>query len=309
MKNKIIAIALCCVLKMHGQKIEKVALDKSDPSKNCYTAIVPEKQPLAGFLVLIPGFGETAERAMEQTDLPLRCAEKGLLVIIPTLSEGVLSFGVDTPSQQSLAAVIDDAVKKYKLSGQRLYIGGFSIGGSAAVKYAELSTAENRKFKPAAVFAIDPPLDFERFYNSSLRDIRLSAGSQPNQENVYMVGRIEEVMGGTPEKALQNYHAVSPYSFSDQEQKAIKHLVNVPIRLYAEPDVNWWIENRGSDFSAMNALDCSALVNELRRLGNLEAALVISEKKGYRKPDHKRHPHSWSIVDNEELIAWLLAHR
>ncbi|MCY1495169.1 Alpha/beta hydrolase family protein [compost metagenome] len=309
MKNKIIAIALCCVLKMHAQKIEKVALDKSDPSKNCYTAIVPEKQPLAGFLVLIPGFGETAERAMEQTDLPLRCAEKGLLVIIPTLSDGVLSFGVDTPSQQSLAAVIDDAVKKYKLSGQRLYIGGFSIGGSAAVKYAELSAAESRKTKPVAVFAIDPPLDFERFYNSSLRDIRLSAGSQPNQENVYMVGRIEEVMGGTPEKALQNYHAISPYSFSDEEQKAAKHLVNVPIRLYAEPDVNWWIENRGSDFSAMNALDCSALVNELRRLGNLEAALVLSENKGYRKPDHKRHPHSWSIVDNGELIAWLLAHR
>ncbi|MCY1230404.1 hypothetical protein D9M72_428150 [compost metagenome] len=220
-----------------------------------------------------------------------------------------MSFGVDTPSQQSLAAVIDDAVKKYKLSGQRLYIGGFSIGGSAAVKYAELSAAESRKTKPVAVFAIDPPLDFERFYNSSLRDIRLSAGSQPNQENVYMVGRIEEVMGGTPEKALQNYHAISPYSFSDEEQKAAKHLVNVPIRLYAEPDVNWWIENRGSDFSAMNALDCSALVNELRRLGNLEAALVLSENKGYRKPDHKRHPHSWSIVDNGELIAWLLAHR
>lgn len=309
MKNKIIAIALCCLLKAHGQKIEKTALDKSDSSKNCYTAVVPDKQPLAGYLVLIPGFGETAERAMQQTDLPLRCAEKGILTIIPTLGDGVMSFGVDASSQQALVAILDDAVKKYKLSGQQFYIGGFSIGGSAAVKYAETAVSENRKVKPVAVFAIDPPLDFERFYNSSKRDIRLSAGSQPNQENVYMVGRIEQVMGGTPEEKLENYHAISPYSYSDATQKAVKNLMNVPIRLYVEPDVNWWIENRGSDFSAMNALDCSALINELRRFGNQEAILVLSENKGYRKPDNKRHPHSWSIVDNEGLIAWLLEHR
>lgn len=306
MKNKIIAMALCCVLKMQGQKIEKVALDKSDSSKNCYTAIVPEKQPLAGYLVLVPGFGETAERVLQQTDLPQRCAEKGLLVIIPTLGDGVVSFGVDAPSQQSLVMLIDDAVKKYKLSRQKLFIGGFSIGGSAAVKYAELSVAENRKTKPAAVFAIDPPLDFERFYHYSLRDIRLSDAKQLNQENVYMVGRIEQVMGGTPEKSLENYHAISPYSYSDVEQRAAKQLVDVPIRLYAEPDVNWWIENRGADFSGMNVLDCAALVNELKRLGNTKAALVVSENKGYREPEHKRHPHSWSIVDNEELVGWLL---
>lgn len=302
------AIALCGFFKIHGQKIEKTALDHSDPSKNCYTAVVPDKQPVTGFLVLLPGFGETAEWVLQQTDLPLRCAEKGLLVVIPTLSDGVLSFGVDAPSQQALQRLIDDAVKKYKLSGQRFYIGGFSIGGSAAVKYAELSVAEKRKARPAAVFAIDPPLDFERFYNSSLRDIRLSAGSQPNQENVYMVGRIEQVMGGTPEKALKNFYAISPYSYSDAAQQAAKLLADVPIRLYSEPDVNWWIENRGADFSDMNVTDCAALVNELKRLGNPEAVLVLSENKGYRKPDNRRHPHSWSIVDGDALIAWLLAH-
>lgn len=306
MKNKLIIAAFCCFLNSFGQKIEKVSLDKNDPSHDCYTAIIPEKQPVTGYLVLVPGFGETPERTMQQTDLPLRCAEKGILTIIPTLSDGVMSFGVDDASQKSLVAIIEDATKKYNLASQRFYIGGFSIGGSAAVKYAEIALSGNFKNKPIAVFAVDPPLDFERFYNSSKRDLRLSTGSQSNQENVYMVGRIEQVMGGTPDDALKNYYAISPYSYSDTEQKAIKSLIKIPIRMYSEPDVNWWIENRSSDFSGMNVLDCSAMINELKRLGNSQAELIVTENKGFRKPDNKRHPHSWSIVDNEKLIGWLL---
>ena len=48
------------------------------------------------------------------------------------------------------------------------------------------------------------------------------------------------------------------------------------------------------------------MINELNRLGNQNAELITTQKKGYRKPDNKRHPHSWSIVDNDELINWLL---
>lgn len=111
MKNKLLIAAFCCFLKSYGQKTEKVFLDKNDPSHECYTAILPDKSPVVGYLVLIPGFGETAERLMQQTDLPLRCAEKGILTIIPTLTDGVMSFGVDNSSQKSLTAIIEDASK------------------------------------------------------------------------------------------------------------------------------------------------------------------------------------------------------
>ena len=45
---------------------------------------------------------------------------------------------------------------------------------------------------------------------------------------------------------------------------------------------------------------------ELNQLGNLKANLILTQNKGFRKPDNNRHPHSWSIVDNDELIVWLL---
>lgn len=43
----------------YGQKIEKVYLDKTDSTKNCYTIIYPPKLPWKGYLFLLGGFGET----------------------------------------------------------------------------------------------------------------------------------------------------------------------------------------------------------------------------------------------------------
>jgi hypothetical protein len=282
-------------------KIEKVFLDKIDTTKNCYTIIYPLEQSWAGYLILVPGFGETAENVLLQTDLPIRLAQSGILTIIPTFQDGVLSFGVDSLSQQTFDRILIDVTSKHKLTDLKFYVGGFSIGGSCAIKYAERST-----IKPIAVFAIDPPLDFERFYNSAKRDIRLSKENKASQENIYMINRLEMITGGNPITNLSDYYKLSPYSFSDNNQTAIKSLINIPLRIYTEPDINWWLKERGGDLTGMNATECSAMINELNRLGNQKAELIITQNKGYRKPNNRRHPHSWSIVDTEELIKWLL---
>ena len=60
------------------------------------------------------------------------------------------------------------------------------------------------------------------------------------------------------------------------------------------------------DLYAMNAFDASAFINELNRLGNNKASLIISQNKGFREPQHVRNPHSWSLVDPGELVEWLL---
>ena len=291
----------CNGQKVSNLKIEKVFHDKTDTTKNCYTIIYPAKLPLTGYLFLVPGFGETAENVLQQTDLPKKLAQNGILTIIPTFQDGVLSFGVDSLSQQTFDRILKDVTSKHKLVNQNFYVGGFSIGGSSAIKYAE-----NAEIKPTAIFAIDPPLDFERFYNSAKRDIRLSKDIEANEENVYMVDRLEKETGGSPTTNLAEYYNISPYSFSDTTQRAIKKLAKIPLRIYTEPDINWWLKERGADFTSMNATECSTMINEVNRLGNQNAELITSQNKGYRKPDNRRHPHSWSIVDNDELIKWLL---
>lgn len=300
LRLKLTIFTLFILINSFGQKTEKVFLDKNDLSKNCYTIIYPTKLPWTGYIFIIPGFGETAERVLEQTDLPKITAKSGLLTIIPTLQDGVLSFGMDSLSQQSFNEIVLDVREKHKLTDLNYFVGGFSIGGSAAIKFAE-----NAMIKPTAVFAIDPPLDLERYYNSSKREIRLSVNKSPDEERIYFIERLEKEMGGSPETALKNYYKISPYSFSDTTQTAIKNIIKLPLRIYSEPDINWWLKENAEDLTGMNVTECSAMINELNRLGNAKAELIITQNKGFRKPDNSRHPHSWSIVDNNELIKWL----
>jgi hypothetical protein len=116
-------------------------------------------------------------------------------------------------------------------------------------------------------------------------------------------------MHGTPKTALENFYNISPYSFSDTTQRAIKTLVNIPIMLITEPDVQWWLSQRGYDYSFINVVDQAAMINELQRLGNSNAVLITTSNKGFRQPGDVRHPHSLSIAEPEQLVNWLLSQK
>ena len=285
--------------------METVYLDSKDSTANMYIAVIPDTKPIKAFMFLLDGFGASPQDVLIQTDLPKYAAQQGILTIIPILKTGPLFFGSDPASQESLRDKIALTANKYQLQGKDLYIGGFSIGGTCVVKFSELAVQNNYAIKPKAVFAIDPPLDWERFYNSAKRVVRLSNPAQINGEVTYMIDRIKKEMGGTPETALGSFYNNSPYSYFDSTQTAIKPLVKTPIMIISEPDIQWWLNERGYDYTYMNVTDQAAMINELRRLGNDKAILVTTINKGYRKPDNRKHPHSWSIADPQQTVSWL----
>jgi hypothetical protein len=304
-KFVLFALSLLTVLVSCGQKVETVYLNPKDSTSNMYIAVLPKSTPIKSFLFLIDGFGVSPKDVLVQTDLPTYAAQQGILTIIPILKTGPLYFGVDSVSQQSLKELINIIADKYHLQGKDFYIGGFSIGGACVVKYAELAVQNNYLIKPKAVFAVDPPLDWERYYNAAKRVVRL-AGTKPlNGEVTYMIDRIEKEMKGTPSTAIENYYNISPYSYSDTTQRAIKNLVHTPIMIITEPDIQWWLSNRGYDLAFINVFDQAAMINELQHLGNDKAVLMTTTNKGYRQPNNMRHPHSWSIADKEQVVKWL----
>jgi hypothetical protein len=69
------------------------------------------------------------------------------------------------------------------------------------------------------------------------------------------------------------------------------------------PTINWILENWKHDYYA---IDQAALILHLRALGNTRADLITTSGKGHN-PDGKRNPHSWTIVDEEELARWIHA--
>ncbi len=289
-----------------AQKAETIYLNADDSTSNLYVVVHPTQANIKGYAFFIPGMFQKAKDVLVQTNLPNYAAQQGILTIIPTFKTGIGSFGIDTATQNSFLEILAHVTAKYNLKGLKFYLGGFSIGGTCALKYAELAFSNNYNIKPAAVFAIDSPLDFERMYNTIIREKRLSpVGKQPQEEGEYLIKRFKKEFGGLPPDAVSNYHQLSPYSFNDSTQSAIKPLVNLPIRLYTEPDVQWWL-NDGADYTGMNALDFSAMTNELMRLGNSKISLITTFNKGYRMPGKQRHPHSWSIVDPKDLVNWLV---
>ena len=289
-----------------GQTFETVYLNPKDSSSNMFIAVKPENVPIKAFMFCIPGAFQTPQYVLQQTNLPVYAAKQGILTIIPIFATGLSSFGFDSLTQQSLKDMLNVVVEKYKLQKKDFFIGGLSIGGTHAVKYAELAVQNNYPIKAKAVFGIDPPLDYERLYNSAVRIMRLSVNVKPNDEIPYMIGRIQNEMQGTPETALENFYKFSPYSMSDKSQTAIKNLVDTPLILITEPDIDWWLNQRGYDYTDINAIDEAGMINELQRLGNTKAILITTHEKGFREPGHIRHPHSWSIADPEQLVNWLL---
>ncbi len=292
-----------------GQKVETVYLNAKDSTSNLYIIVYPPKLPWKGYAFLIPGMFQKAKDVLVQTDLPKYAAQQGILTIIPTFKTGISSFGMDTATHASFLEILSHVTSRHKLADKSFYLGGFSIGGTCAIKYAELALSNNYPIKPSAVFAIDAPLDFERAYYHMLREMRLPNSSEDAlAESNYILKRLRKEFGGAPNENLQNYQRMSPYSFNDTTQQAIKPLVNLPIRLYTEPDVLWWI-NEGVDYSLMNSFDFAAMTNELKRMGNTKIELMITNNKGYRKPGNTRHPHSWSIVEPKDLVKWLFAQK
>ena len=295
---------LLSILTMKAQQVEKIYLDIADSTRNCYVSVIPESRPCVGILFLIGGFGEDGNDVMTQTQLPVHAAEQGILTVIPTFQDGSNSFGFDRNSQDTFQKIVDDAMARYHLHNCRYYVGGFSMGGCAAVKYAEEAVQ-----KPAAVFAIDSPIDIERFYNATKREAALLGKNDGTSDSIYgfLLSAIERIMGGTPQTVQENYHKHSPYSLSDSAKTAIRPLISVPVRVYIEPDIEWWLNERQTDAYGLNIIDCSAFINDLRHLGNKQAVLITTHGKGFRLPTMQPHPHSWSIVDDRDLIAWLLS--
>lgn len=304
---KIIPLLVLIILSVttsFAQRIEKIYLSERDSMSNCYIAVSPEE--IKGYMFLIPSFYETPEHVLQQTDLPLIAAKQGILTIIPTFGTGLASFGIDRMTQLSFREILDEVHSRFNLEGLTFFLGGFSIGGSCAVKFAEDAVKDNYKYQPAALFVVDPPLDFIRFYNSCKRTLRIAPDSKLAKEDMYLIERMEFEMQGSPTTAYDSYVERSPYCFSDTSQTAIRHLIDMPVRYYTEPALLWKMKDFGSaDYSDINAIDGSCMINELILLGNENAELILTEDKGYRRPNHRKQPHSWSIIDDDELMVWL----
>jgi pimeloyl-ACP methyl ester carboxylesterase len=293
-----------------GQKTRVVNPDPQDSLAGSYRIYDPSGKP-AALLVLIPGGAATHDEYTAEGStpsmLPQKLAGHQITTIVP--AGGGYSHWLEDGWLKHLDAIVAETLTTHRIPADRVVVGGFSAGGTAAVRYAEFCAAGRSaaRVKIRGVFAVDAPLDFSRFWRGETLAVRRGADPRFVNEAKAVLADMRRVLGGSPDDEPAHYLKGSPFSaFADGGGQA-RLLADVPMRLYTEPDIRWWMENRKVDYYSMNALDAAGLILQLQLLGNRQAQLITTQGRGIR-PDGNRHPHSWSIVDENELEAWILKH-
>ncbi len=285
-----------------AQSIEKIVLDENDDISGYYLAVKPQTKKIDGVLILLPGFGQRAETIFPETKLH----NVGYLNNILTIgfAQGTKLYA-DKETQDKLTNVLKDILKRYKIDKSKFVIGGFSAGGTVALRYAELCKQYPNKFPitPKGVFVVDSPIDIFTIYELLENNIENKYSEVAVQEAEWLTNLIKNDHG-MPRENIDFYKEINPFSMNKKFGENERWLKDMAVRAYHDVDIEWRLVNRNQPVSTQSYLVTSELINRLLLMGNLKAEFMQTYQTGYRS-NGMRHPHSWSIVDEVECIHWL----
>ena len=296
-----------------SQEFEKVVLDGSDTSnlyinddestELYYLKLVP-KGDVKGAIVILPSGGETTQDLIKQITLPKLAFDNGIATIIPSINWGTEDRKAEI---ETLDIIFKEIVEKHNIQKENFVLGGLSNGGMISLVYTQQSVKDKKKtyLKPKGVFGLDVPLDKTHFYEYCQREIKRNFSELGVGEARWMMNNYNEIYGGPPEEFPEKYIEASIYSNGAENGGNAKYLQDIPIRMYTDLDVNWLINERRRDLYDWNGTDIVAMINDLKLIGNKDANVIMTVGKGI-KLDGTKHPHSWSIMDNQDCFNWIL---
>lgn len=313
MKNFIFLLLFSLSFVTYAQEISKVPLDVLDKdnlyvndgtsAELHYYEIVPEKKP-KGVIVVLPSGAELTEDTLKSITLHEKAAEQGILTIIPSIN-----WGTDAGEAEIklLDKIFQEVISKYGVSQDNFVLGGLSGGGMISLIYAERAVQNpgSTLLLPRGIFGLDTPLDEAHFYAYCERELQRDFSKAGMAEAKYILEYYNETYGGSPKDYPEKYIEASIYSFGTESGGNAKYLKDMPIRMYTDLDVEWLMNERHRDLYDWNGTDIVAMINQLKILGNTDANVKISQGKGVRL-DGTRHPHSWSILDTEDCLNWIV---
>ncbi|MFN0149683.1 MAG: alpha/beta fold hydrolase [bacterium] len=230
------------------------------------------------------------------------------LAILRITTGNPLDFYFDDATTADVVARIGAALAENGVRGAPVYLAGQSLGGTRALRIAlhVRRHPEASALRVAGVAVVDAPLDMVRMWESCRRATRDNFHAAAADEGRWVNYLLETNLGGTPRERFDRYVEYSPYVFSADAGGRARELVGLPVRAYHEPDVDWWVENRRKSYYQINSIDLAAFINDLKLLGSVDAELVTTHqaRDGFESGSS---PHTWSIVDDAELVEWFLA--
>ncbi len=276
--------------------------DVSIPRINSgYTLWLPDSGRVDGLIVFTHPRRDTLT-----PDNMISYALSRQLGVIYITTDNRFEFLFNVEQFRQIEQFLEEVITTYSIPSDNLLYCGMSLEGTRALRMTILSSIHNpTPILPKAIAICDAPLDMIRFHKELLKAKNLNFQPAAANEGAWVSAYLESNLNGTPHESIDRYIEYSPYSYIADGGPHLTYFKNIAIRAYTEPDVLWWMKTRRKDYYAMNSIDLAGFVNELNILGNEKAQLILTADKGIRD-DGSRHPHSWNIVDEKEMIDWFL---
>ena len=298
------------VIQNYKQLIGNQILSESDSviipfSKQGYSLHLPESKPIAT-LIFLSGSALDTTKKIDEYDIINPALAKNMAVLFVS-SGKVIEFLFTDEDIAIINRLVEDALEKNELLNKPIFLAGMSLGGTMALRYSEYCflNKSSSGVKPSAIAICDAPLDMVRMWHEQKQAIKNNFHPKAIGEAHWVLHHLKSHLGGSPNESMRAYVDYSPFTYKNINKSKIDLFKSIPIRMYHEPDIKWWIENRGKDYNTINSIDLAGFYNYLRQAGNKEVELISSNNK---RRDFKKasSPHTWTIVDNEELVAWFL---
>ena len=304
MKNKLIMQFVWLIWthsSLWSQDVKKYTVNESEFYSGYYLAVEPA-DTIEGVLILIAGFGQWPEDVFPETKLEQVAYGHHLLTIAFAAGNKLYA---DTMTRDNLSLVVKDVLTRYKVDPTKFVIGGYSAGGMIALRYVELCNEfpDRYPIQPKGVFTVDSPIDIFTIYNQLGQSLADNYSPIAVEEAERALKYIRDDYG-VPEEHVQVYAEFSAFSMNKAYGENERFLKNTAVRTYHDVDIAWRIINRNQTVHNSNYEVTAELINRLALMGNGKAEFVQSFKTGFRS-NGQRHPHSWSIVDEVECIAWI----
>lgn len=300
--TRCLALFCCLTIPAFSQQFEQVVIDSTAASTGYYIALRPVTGNIQGVMVLLPGFGDTPEAVFAGSRLQNIAWTNDILTIAVSGGSNLL---LTEDLQQRLNAVLKDVLKRYQVAPDRFVIGGFSAGGTLALRYTELCREYPTAFpiQPRAVFSVDGPVDVPDLVDRFDKSIKKNYSPRSFNEAKAVKKMLADQLGELP-ASLPRYVTASPFYTGSETPGNERFLQHVAVRSYHDLDMQWQMKERRNSLYDINAAAASEMISRLLQQGNEEAELIQAKYAG-RNANGERNPHSWSIVDEAELVQWV----
>lgn len=261
--------------------------------------LVPNSKAL---LLLFPGGGHVAKHIKEEFKI-LPSAE------VAHVSVALMNFNrhlwiVEDEAEQ-LATVLQQLIDQHQLAETPIFIGGMSMGGNVALSLSDHLHEQHPALAPKGVFMVDSPVDLYGLYQNAQVDLNKEGLSDQRLAEPRWIAQTLENAFGKENELLTGLEQHAPFTLATKTT-SVPNLKQTQLRLYTEPDPNWWRTNRGTAHEQTNAYMIQNLQQWLKDEGWEQTELIQTKNRGYRA-NGDRHPHSWSIVAIDELLQWILS--